>query len=191
MLLSTGGPSTIGPLLTKRAAYRVEDFSQVITIGLIPLVVVAHPTFPPRTPRELIDYAKANPGKINWGSSGTGGSPHFGLLILQAATGIDISPREVAIDRAGIRAQVDTPSGVIGLNSPLIGEHTPCLKAAAEQGGMIRVKPVLPAVTCTARLHPATATPSRHRSRRTTCCARTQRACRHIARSAGTGSGSS
>jgi tripartite-type tricarboxylate transporter receptor subunit TctC len=91
VLLSTGGPSVIGPLLTKRAPYRVEDFAQVITIGLTPLVIVAHPAFPPRNPRELVDYAKANPGKVNWGSSGTGGSPHFGLLVLQAATGIDVT----------------------------------------------------------------------------------------------------
>jgi tripartite-type tricarboxylate transporter receptor subunit TctC len=69
----------------------VDDFSQVVTIGHIPLVVFAHPAFPPRNPAELVAYAKANPGKINWGSSGTGGSPHFGLLILQAATGIDVT----------------------------------------------------------------------------------------------------
>lgn len=91
VLLSTGGPSVIGPLLTRRAPYRVEDFAQVITIGFTPLIIVAHPTFPPRNPRELVDYARANPGKVNWGSSGTGGSPHFGLLVLQAATGIDVT----------------------------------------------------------------------------------------------------
>ncbi len=91
VLLATGGPSVIGPLLTKRAPYRVEDFAQVITIGFTPLVIVAHPAFAPRNPRELVDYAKANPGKVNWGSSGTGGSPHFGLLVLQAATGIDVT----------------------------------------------------------------------------------------------------
>jgi tripartite-type tricarboxylate transporter receptor subunit TctC len=91
VLLATGGPSTIGPLLTKRAPYGVDEFSQVITIGYTPFVIIAHPAFPPRDPRELLAYAKANPGKINWGSSGTGGSPHFGLLVLQAATGIDVT----------------------------------------------------------------------------------------------------
>jgi tripartite-type tricarboxylate transporter receptor subunit TctC len=91
VLLSTGGPSTIGPLLTKRAPYGVGDFSQVVTIGHIPLVVFAHPAFPARNPTELVAYAKANPGRINWGSSGTGGSPHYGLLVLQAATGIDVT----------------------------------------------------------------------------------------------------
>lgn len=91
VLLSTGGPSINGPLLTRRAPYRVDDFTQIVTIGYTPFAIIAHPAFPPRNPRELIDYARAHPGKINWGSSGVGGSPHFGLLILQAATGIEVT----------------------------------------------------------------------------------------------------
>ena len=91
VLLSTGGPSVNGPLLTRRAPYKVEDFTQVITIGYTPFAIIAHPAFPPRNPRELVDYAKAHPGRINWGSSGIGGSPHFGLLVLQAATGIEVT----------------------------------------------------------------------------------------------------
>ena len=91
LLMSTTGPSVTGPLLGKRAPYRVEDFTQIVTIGYTPLIIVAHPSFPPRNPRELLDYAKANPGKITWGSSGIGGSPHFALLIFQAATGIDVT----------------------------------------------------------------------------------------------------
>src|SRR5688572_7427564 len=42
VLLSTGGPSTIGPLLTKRAPYGVDDFLQVVMIGYTPLGIVAH-----------------------------------------------------------------------------------------------------------------------------------------------------
>ncbi len=91
VVMSTGGPSVFGPMLMKKPPYRVEDFTQVVMIGYTPLIVVAHPAFPPRNPRELIDYAKANPGRISWGSSGTGGSPYFGLLVLQAATGIDVT----------------------------------------------------------------------------------------------------
>ena len=91
IVMSTGGPSVAGPLLSKRAPYRVEDFTQIITIGYTPLVIVTHPSFPARGPRVLVEYAKANPGKISWGSSGIGGSPHFGLLVFQAATGIEVT----------------------------------------------------------------------------------------------------
>ena len=116
VLLSTGGPSTIAPLLTKRAPYRVDEFSQIVTIGYAPFVVVAHPSFPPRNPTELLAYARTNPGKINWGSSGTGGSPHYALLILQAATGIEVThvpfkgsaPSLVAIAAGQIQAMHST-----------------------------------------------------------------------------------
>jgi tripartite-type tricarboxylate transporter receptor subunit TctC len=91
IVMSTGGPSVFGPMLARRPPYRVEDFTHVIMIGYTPLIIVAHPSFPPRNPREIVEYARANPGRINWGSSGTGGSPHFGLLVLQAATGIDVT----------------------------------------------------------------------------------------------------
>jgi tripartite-type tricarboxylate transporter receptor subunit TctC len=126
VLLATGGPMTIGPLLTKRAPYGVGDFSQVVTIGYTPFVIVAHPAFPPRDPRELLAYARAHPGKINWGSSGTGGSPHFGLLILQAATAIDVThvpfkgsaPSLVAIAGGQIQAMhTSTVSAEALLNS--------------------------------------------------------------------------
>lgn len=91
LLMSTTGPSVTGPLLAKKVGYRVEDFTQVITIGYTPMVIVAHPSFPARNPRELVDYVKAHPGKVTWGSSGVGGSPHFALLVFQAATGIEVT----------------------------------------------------------------------------------------------------
>jgi tripartite-type tricarboxylate transporter receptor subunit TctC len=91
LIMSTTGPSVTGPLLSKRAPYQVEDFTQVVTIGYTPMIIVGHPSFPARNSRELVDYAKANPGKITWGSSGVGGSPHFALLIFQAATGIEVT----------------------------------------------------------------------------------------------------
>jgi tripartite-type tricarboxylate transporter receptor subunit TctC len=136
VLLATGGPSTIGPLLTKRAPYGVDDFSQVVMIGYTPLVIVAHPAFPPRNPAELLAYAKANPGKINWGSSGVGGSPHYGLLILQAATGIDVThvpfkgsaPSLVAIAAGQIQAM---HSSVVSAEALLNGKRVKVIGVAA------------------------------------------------------------
>ncbi|MGE5524553.1 MAG: Bug family tripartite tricarboxylate transporter substrate binding protein [Rhodospirillaceae bacterium] len=90
LLLANPGPSVNTPLLLKNALYKVGDFTPVVFIGYAPLIILANPSFPPRNPRELIDYAKANPGKINWGSSGNGSSLHIGLALLQAATGIKV-----------------------------------------------------------------------------------------------------
>jgi tripartite-type tricarboxylate transporter receptor subunit TctC len=153
VVMSTGGPSVFGPMLMKRPPYRVGDFTQVVMIGYTPLMVVAHPAFPPNNPRELIAYAKANPGKISWGSSGTGGSPHFGLLMLQAATGIDVThvpykgsaPALVDIVAGQIQAMLTSVLSaeahlnakrlkVIGVASPKRMATLPDVPTFAEQG---------------------------------------------------------
>jgi tripartite-type tricarboxylate transporter receptor subunit TctC len=90
LLLANPGPSVNTPLLLKRAQYKVGDFTPIVFIGYAPLIILTNPSFPPRNPRELIDYAKANPGKVNWGSSGNGSSLHIGLALLQGATGIKV-----------------------------------------------------------------------------------------------------
>jgi tripartite-type tricarboxylate transporter receptor subunit TctC len=90
LLLANPGPSVNTPLLLTRAQYKVGDFTPIVFIGYAPLIILTNPSFPPRNPRELIDYAKANPGKVNWGSSGNGSSLHIGLALLQGATGIKV-----------------------------------------------------------------------------------------------------
>ncbi|HWP89082.1 MAG TPA: tripartite tricarboxylate transporter substrate binding protein, partial [Burkholderiales bacterium] len=91
VLLSNPGPNVNSPLLSKQSPYKVEDFAQVIFFGYAPLLILANPALPVRNPKELIEYMKANQGKINWGSSGTGSSLHIGLAVLQAATGIKVT----------------------------------------------------------------------------------------------------
>src|SRR5215204_1872894 len=87
LLLSNPGPNVNSPLLSKNAPYKVEDFAPIVFFGYAPLLILASPALPVRNPKELIEYMKANQGKINWGSSGTGSSLHIGLAVLQAATG--------------------------------------------------------------------------------------------------------
>lgn len=91
LLLANSGPSVGNPLLTKNAGYSPRDFTNIVYIGYAPLVILANPAFAPKTPRELVDYAKANPGKISWGSSGIGTSPHIAILLFQSATGVRVN----------------------------------------------------------------------------------------------------
>jgi tripartite-type tricarboxylate transporter receptor subunit TctC len=90
LLLTNPAPNINAPLLVKTAPYKVEDFTPVIFFGYTPLIIAAYPNVPVKTPKELIAYAKANPGKLTWGSSGNGSSLHIGLALLQHATGIDV-----------------------------------------------------------------------------------------------------
>ncbi len=91
LLLSNPGPNVNSPLLTTKSPYKVEDFAPVIFFGYAPLLILANPSLPVRNAKELIDYAKANQGRINWGSSGTGSSLHIGLAVFQAATGVKVT----------------------------------------------------------------------------------------------------
>lgn len=91
LLVSNPGPSINNVLLRKKPSYRIEDFAPVVFLGYAPLIIVAHPAFAPKNARELIDYAKTHPGKVNWGSSGVGSSLHIGLALFQSATGINVT----------------------------------------------------------------------------------------------------
>ena len=91
LLLSNPGPNVNSPLLSKTSPYKVDDFAPVIYFGYAPLLILANPALPVRNPKDLLEYMKANQGKINWGSSGTGSSLHIGLAVLQAATGIKVT----------------------------------------------------------------------------------------------------
>ena len=90
LILANPGPNVNTPLMLKKPLYQVSDFTPVVFIGYAPLIILANPQFPPRNPKELLAHAKANPGKVNWGSSGNGSSLHIGLALFQSATGADV-----------------------------------------------------------------------------------------------------
>ena len=90
LLLANPAPNVNSPLLARVPTYGAADFASIIYIGYAPLILVANPAFPPRNPREFLDYMKANPNKVNWASSGIGSSLHIGLALLQAATGAQV-----------------------------------------------------------------------------------------------------
>ena len=58
--------------------------------GQTPFVIDVHPSLPVKTVQELVAYAKANPGKLNFGSAGMGNSAHLSAELFKRATGIDM-----------------------------------------------------------------------------------------------------
>src|SRR6195952_3393214 len=78
LLLGYTGTLAIGPSLYKNAGYDPrKDFAPIGMIGNAPNSLVVHPSFPAKTVAELIAYAKANPGKVNFGSAGAGTVSHI------------------------------------------------------------------------------------------------------------------
>jgi len=68
----------------------VKDFRMVSLVGTVPLVLVTAPDFPPKTVKELIAAAKAEPGKLNFASVGAGTSQHFAGELFRVQADIDI-----------------------------------------------------------------------------------------------------
>ncbi|MCC7487153.1 MAG: tripartite tricarboxylate transporter substrate binding protein [Burkholderiales bacterium] len=91
LLLANPAPNVNSVLLHRQPPYRIGDLAPVVWIGYAPLIIAAHPKFPPNTAKELVDYARANPGRVNWASSGVGSSLHIGLAVFQMATGVKVT----------------------------------------------------------------------------------------------------
>jgi tripartite-type tricarboxylate transporter receptor subunit TctC len=68
----------------------VRDIAPVASIMRVPNVMVVNPSFPARSVREFIDYGKANPGKLNFASSGIGASNHMGGELFKFMTSLDM-----------------------------------------------------------------------------------------------------
>lgn len=90
-LMLTATHHVINPALYKNLPYNTrKDFTPIAQIAAVPNVLVAHPSFAPRTVKELIAYAKSNPGKVSFGSAGIGGANHLSGELFKSMTGIDM-----------------------------------------------------------------------------------------------------
>jgi tripartite-type tricarboxylate transporter receptor subunit TctC len=67
-----------------------RDIRPVASIARVPYVMVVHPSVPAKTVAEFIAYAKANPGKLNVGGSGTGGLPHLAAEWFKTMAGVNL-----------------------------------------------------------------------------------------------------
>jgi tripartite-type tricarboxylate transporter receptor subunit TctC len=91
LLLGSTGPNAIAGSLYKNLRYDpVKDLTPVTQITELPLLLVVNKDFPANSVRELIAYAKANPGKVNFASVGSGTAQHLASEIFKIAAGIDI-----------------------------------------------------------------------------------------------------
>ena len=84
--------STMATLEKGKLRYDIlKDFTPVMIVGSVPLVMVVNPNVPVRTLKGLVDYAKANPDKLNYASSGAGAPQRMGSEIFQKEAGIKIT----------------------------------------------------------------------------------------------------
>lgn len=80
----------VGPLLQKTAYDPLIGFSPITSPVISPSVVVVHPSLKVRSIKDLISLAKARPGELNYGSTGTGGTSHLGAELFKSMGDVDI-----------------------------------------------------------------------------------------------------
>ncbi|WP_038216049.1 Bug family tripartite tricarboxylate transporter substrate binding protein [Xenophilus azovorans] len=91
LLFGTSGPLAINSSLYRKIGYdQTKSFAPVIQIGHLPNILVVHPSLPVKDVKELVAYAKANPGKLSYASSGNGASSHLAGVLFNSVAGTDI-----------------------------------------------------------------------------------------------------
>jgi tripartite-type tricarboxylate transporter receptor subunit TctC len=92
LLVSSSGPLAINPSLYSKLSYNpVKDFEPVTLLAIVPLFLAVNPAFPAQTAADLVRLAKASPGKINYGSGGSGITSHLAMELLKHSQGIDMT----------------------------------------------------------------------------------------------------
>ena len=83
-------PNAINATLLKLDFDFIRDIAPIAGIVRVPLVMEVHPSVPAKTVAECIAYAKANPGKVNMASAGTGSTPHLAGEMFKTMAGVDL-----------------------------------------------------------------------------------------------------
>ncbi len=105
----------------------IRDFKSVALLVVSPHIIAVHPSVPVNSLKELVDYAKANPGKLNYSSPGTGSVPHVGMELFKQSATVDIV--HVPYKGAGPGVK-DTAAGVVQMTVAT----PPSLKAFIDSG---------------------------------------------------------
>jgi tripartite-type tricarboxylate transporter receptor subunit TctC len=132
LLIVNVGITSINPALYPKLPYDPDKaFVPISLICELPFVLMASPSFPPNTVKELVAFAKANPDKVTFASSGQGGSPHLTAEIFQLATGTKLTHVPY---KGGGPAMTDLMAGHVNLLFASVLEGSSHIKAGKLKG---------------------------------------------------------
>jgi tripartite-type tricarboxylate transporter receptor subunit TctC len=91
LLLSDSGAMAISVAMNPKLTYQpLRDFAPITLLASVPTLLVVHPSVPSATLAELVAHAKAQPGRVSFGSAGNGSIHHLTMAIFAARTGVDL-----------------------------------------------------------------------------------------------------
>jgi tripartite-type tricarboxylate transporter receptor subunit TctC len=127
LLMATTGTQVMRVHLAKNQFFDpVKDFTAITEVGETPTLFVAHPSFPAGSMREMLDYARRNPGRVNFGSSGIGSPHHLSGELLQQLTGVKLVHVPY---KASSQALQDTVAGQLMTTFAISGLAVPAVRS--------------------------------------------------------------
>jgi tripartite-type tricarboxylate transporter receptor subunit TctC len=129
LLMGNAGPNALNQaLFGARLAYNcLTDFTPIALVSSVPQVMALYPGFPARTLAELIDYARAHPGEVNYAVGGIGSAPHLTLALLGTLAGINW----VSVAFRGGQASI---TSVVAGQIPIIMDTAPVVLPQVREG---------------------------------------------------------
>jgi tripartite-type tricarboxylate transporter receptor subunit TctC len=127
LLLANLGPNAINPAVYAKLPYDpIKDFSPITLTTLVPQVLVASPALEAKNIQELIALARANPGKINYGTGGNGSANHLAVELMASIAGVKFTAVPYKGDAP---AMADAISGQVSMTLPTVLAATPHIKS--------------------------------------------------------------
>ncbi|VTU12866.1 Argininosuccinate lyase [Variovorax sp. SRS16] len=131
MVLAATASMATNPHLYKNIGYdTLKDFAPISRLAEVPLVLVANPSAPFDTVAELVAYAKANPGKLSYSSSGNGTLSHLAMELFKQQAGVSLAHIPY---QGSVRAMTDLVSGNV-----LLGFDTVTVTAPQIASGKLK-----------------------------------------------------
>ncbi len=103
-----------------------RDFAPISLVGNVPLILVAHPSLPVKTAKELVALARSRPGAINFSSAGNGSTTHLAVELLVLTTRIKMTHVPY---KGSVPAVVDLVAGNVQVGIPTMPAALPFVKA--------------------------------------------------------------
>lgn len=126
LLVTDSAMLSVNPLFFKQLAYSLQrDFVPVALLARAPLFLAVHPDVPVASLREFIDYVKARPGQINYGSSGVGSTHHLTMEAVKSAL-------QLSVTHIPYRGTGQSVPALLGGHVQVLFSAYPSLKGAVE-----------------------------------------------------------
>lgn len=131
LLMATTSTLSTNPLMFRKMPFKTSDFRPVALTGQTPFVLVAHPSVQANDASELVTYARANPGKLNFAMLGTGSSTHLMDEMFRRMAGVEIPDIPY---KGAAPASNDLLAGHVQLNFDAVATAIPRIQSGKLKG---------------------------------------------------------